>query len=58
MEDSEAHRGAPEPYLNGEELPTVMGIGLARRIALMNHSCRPTCEVDYRPSPVKHLFIF
>lgn len=30
-----------------EDLPVVLGIGLARRIALMNHSCRPNCEIDY-----------
>eukprot|EP00434_Breviolum_minutum_P029169 symbB.v1.2.025803.t1/scaffold2528.1/size92917/4 len=30
-----------------EELPMIFGIGLARRIALMNHSCRPNCEIDY-----------
>lgn len=30
-----------------QELPTIFGIGLARRVALMNHSCRPNCEIDY-----------
>eukprot|EP00435_Cladocopium_sp_Y103_P057745 s329_g20.t1 len=30
-----------------QELPMIFGIGLARRVALMNHSCRPNCEIDY-----------
>ncbi|CAJ1459268.1 unnamed protein product [Effrenium voratum] len=30
-----------------EELPAILGIGLARRVAMMNHSCRPACEVEF-----------
>lgn len=31
----------------GDLLPPFLGVGLARAVALMNHSCTPSCEVDY-----------
>jgi len=38
------------PLAEGDKddlLPPFLGIGLARAVAFMNHSCEPTCEVDY-----------
>lgn len=42
----EAGEEAPEAE-DAEELPPFMGVGLARLVALMNHSCEPSCEVDF-----------